>query len=300
MWNRTYRYRSFFWPAVLILAGVIALLVNTGKLPIERLGLLVALWPLILIVIGLELIVRRNLHGVAGDVAAALIVLLAVAGAAGYVIVAPNPAQTHTLNASADVGSAHEVKLSIDAGAANMTIGGTTDKLYTARVEYSGQQPKVEYDPDNAVLHIDQSSQGFQPFQDYRLTLDLKLNTSVLWSIEQNTRAATVKMDLSNVRVAGISINTGASTADLTLGPTSQVVPVEFNGGALTTHVHRPAGTPVKVEVSGGFVNLVADGHSYHAVGSASYQTSFDSSGYDIKVSGGACSVTVDTAGESG
>jgi hypothetical protein len=106
-----------------------------------------------------------------------------------------------------------------------------------------------------------------------------------------------VKMDLSNVRVGGISVNTGASTADLTLGPTSQVVSVEFNGGALTTHVHRPAGTPVKVEVSGGFVSLVADGHAYHAVGSASYQTAFDSSGYDIKVNGGACNVTVDTAG---
>jgi len=26
----TYRYRSFFWPALLILAGVVALLVNTG------------------------------------------------------------------------------------------------------------------------------------------------------------------------------------------------------------------------------------------------------------------------------
>ncbi len=57
------RYRSFFWPGVLILAGVIALLVNTGVLPADRLWELIALWPLILVVIGLEIIVRRTRRG---------------------------------------------------------------------------------------------------------------------------------------------------------------------------------------------------------------------------------------------
>src|SRR5207247_1651916 len=80
----TYRYRSFFWPALLILAGVVALLVNTGQIPVERLARIIDLWPLILVVIGLELIVRRTVHGVAGDVAAALLVLLARGGAVGH------------------------------------------------------------------------------------------------------------------------------------------------------------------------------------------------------------------------
>ena len=49
----TYHYRSFLWPALLILVGVIALLANTGQIPAERLYNLVNLWPLILVVIGL-------------------------------------------------------------------------------------------------------------------------------------------------------------------------------------------------------------------------------------------------------
>ncbi len=40
------RYRSFFWPAVLILVGVVALLVNTGQIALDRLVLLTDLWPL--------------------------------------------------------------------------------------------------------------------------------------------------------------------------------------------------------------------------------------------------------------
>ena len=106
---RTNRYRSFFWPAVLILVGVFALLVNTGQLSADRVFELVNLWPVILIVIGLELIVRRSVHGPAGDLAAAVIVLLAVVGAAVYVTVTPVPATTGTLDASSEVGGVTDV-----------------------------------------------------------------------------------------------------------------------------------------------------------------------------------------------
>ena len=121
------RYRSFFWPAVLILAGVIALLVNTGKLPADRLYLLFDLWPVILIVIGLEIIVRRSVRGPNTELAAALIVLLAIAGAAGYVALAPNPSATHTHDWAESVGSLNKVAIEIDAGSATVTLSGTSD-----------------------------------------------------------------------------------------------------------------------------------------------------------------------------
>ena len=123
----TYHYRSFLWPALLILIGVIALLANTGQIPAERLYNVVILWPLILVVIGLELIVRRSLHGVGGDVAAALIILLAVAGATAYVAASPITHFSQTLDSSAEVGSISAASLEIDAGAAQVTVVGSSD-----------------------------------------------------------------------------------------------------------------------------------------------------------------------------
>src|SRR5438445_13460252 len=84
-----YRYRSFFWPALLILVGVFALLINSGLVPAERLDRLFDLWPLILRVIGLELVVRRAVHGQAAVLAAAAIVVIAIVGAAAYVALGP-------------------------------------------------------------------------------------------------------------------------------------------------------------------------------------------------------------------
>src|SRR6266851_52114 len=70
------RYRGFFWPAVLIVIGIFALLVDLNVISADRLYRLADLWPLILIVLGLELIARRTLQGAAVDIAAVLIMVV--------------------------------------------------------------------------------------------------------------------------------------------------------------------------------------------------------------------------------
>src|SRR5215472_15695632 len=138
------RYRSFFWPAVLILAGVVALLVNIGAISGDRLYLLFDLWPLILIVIGLEIILRRTWQGAQADLAGALIVVLAIAGSIGYLALSPNPA-VHRQDVSFDLTSGLEkASLEIDAAAATVNISGGGDlgnKLFTAHYTYTGQGP---------------------------------------------------------------------------------------------------------------------------------------------------------------
>jgi hypothetical protein len=119
----TTRYRGFFWPALLILIGVVALLANANVIGVDQLARLADLWPLILVVIGLELIVGRALHGRAADVAALLIALLAAGGALAYVAAGPHlPTGTQTLDASDSLGNLSQATLQIDVGAANLTV----------------------------------------------------------------------------------------------------------------------------------------------------------------------------------
>src|SRR5215472_7931172 len=136
------RYRSFFWPAVLILAGVVALLVNIGAISGDRLYLLFDLWPLI--VIGLEIILRRTWQGAQADLAGALIVVLAIAGSIGYLALSPNPA-VHRQDVSFEITSGLEkASLEIDAAAATVNISGGGDlgnKLFAAHYTYTGQGP---------------------------------------------------------------------------------------------------------------------------------------------------------------
>ena len=296
------RYRSFFWPGVLILAGVIALLVNTGVLPAERLWELITLWPLILIVIGLELIVRRALPGTAGDIATALVVLVAIVAAAAYVTLAPNPAASSSRDYSGHIAGVTHGSVSIHAGGATISISGGSDlgaDQYRAHIETSGPGATVTFDSGGELNIIQQNNTVFG-FQNQRFVLDLQLNPSIPWSIDERSGASDDTLHLASVHVDSITLNTGASRDDISLGPAVGAVPVKINGGALTVHVHRPTGTKVSVDVSGGAVTLVADGKDLHAIGKVSYSTGdLGSDYYRVQVSGGACTVSLDATAPS-
>jgi hypothetical protein len=289
-------YRGFFWPAVLILIGVIALLANAGVISTDRLELLTDLWPLILIVIGLEIIARRAFQGAAGDVAAVLIVLIAAGGALAYVALAPNPGATHTLDASAPLGTLSHAAVEVDVGAATITMSGSSSlegRLYQAHIEYSGSKPDVSLDSSNGTLNISQTNNRFL-FQARHFKLALQLNPSLPWTITSNVGASTETYNLAAVRVSSIEINTGASREDISLGPPSGAVPITINGGALTVHLHRPPGVGTSVRVSGGAISLDFDGHQQHAIGSLSDESTTGPDLYRVEVNGGACTVTMD------
>lgn len=298
----TVRYRSFFWPALLILIGVIALLANANIISVDQLARLADLWPLILVVIGLELIVGRALQGRAADVAALLIALLAVGGALAYVAAGPHlPTGTQTMDASNPLGNLSQASLQLDDGAATTTIRSSSDMgsdLYHAHITYSGQKPSVSLDTSSGQLHISQYNSGFPFFQNRRFDLDLQINSQVPWKITTNSGASTDTFRLSGVNVTSIELNTGASKEDLTLGPPTGTVQITINGGVVTVHLHRPSGTQASVDVSGGAVSLDADGHGYHGIGSESWQSDGYGSAtdrYQVMVNGGASTVTMDT-----
>jgi hypothetical protein len=295
------RYRSLIWPAILILAGAIALLLNTGVISADRLVLLVNLWPLILIVVGIELIVRRSVQGAAGDAAAVAIIVAALLAATAYVAVAPTSAATSSFQTSAAAGDLKEASLEIDVGGATFAIQDSRDigsDLYRAAISYSGSKPDVRLNRSDAKLTIEQHERRFLGLPNPALRMTLDLNPAIKWTITENTGASTDTIDLPHTAVSALTINTGASREDLALGPATGIVPVEINGVALTVHLHRPSNVEASVRVSGGAISLDADGHASHGIGERTYQSAGyadASDAYRITVDGGACTVTLDT-----
>jgi Domain of unknown function (DUF5668) len=295
------RNRSYFWPAILILIGVLALVAQTGAISGGSLLRLADLWPLILIVIGLELMNRRVLQGARRDLATALIVLLAMGGAAAYVSVrGPVSDSTQTMDTSDAVGGLNQATLDVNAGAATMTVEGSNSlgsDLYRAHVEYSGTKPAISLDRTTGNLRIFKSN-DFAFFANRRFLLDLQLNSAVSWNISANSGASNDTLKLSAVKVGSITLNAGASRTEITLGRPAGVVNISVDGGAITLRLHRPSGSEAFVHVSGGAVNLDADGRQLHGVGDESWQSAgYDGAAdaYHIEVSGGASNVTVDT-----
>jgi hypothetical protein len=216
--SERHQYRSFFWPGMLILAGILALLVNTGALSVDRLNQLLDLWPLILIVLGLELIVRRSLQGRAADLAAALIVVTVLVGAAAYVALGPvTPEGTRHFVTSDSLYDLKQATLEIDAGSATLHVQGSsslTQDLYQAQVTYSGPVPKFTLDREGGRLVIAQSGRlGF--LSPTSLVLWIQLNSTVRWSFVIHSGSSTDTYDLANLAVGSMEVETGASREDI-------------------------------------------------------------------------------------
>ncbi len=295
------RNRSYFWPAILILTGVLALVAETGAISGGRFLRLADLWPLILIVVGLELMNRRVLQGPRRDLATALIVLLALGGAVAYVAVrGPVSDTTQTMDTSEAVGSLSQATVDVNAGVATLTMEGSNSlgsDLYRAHIEYAGTKPAISLDRLTGKLRIVKND-DFAFFANRRFVLDLQLNSAVSWNVSTNGGSSNDTLNLSAVKVGSITLNAGASRTEITLGRPAGVVNISVDGGAITLRLHRPSGSEAFVHVSGGAVNLDADGRQLHGVGDESWQSAgYDGAAdaYHIEVSGGASNVTVDT-----
>jgi hypothetical protein len=295
------RNRSFIWPAILIMAGVTALVAETGVISGGRLHRLADLWPVILIVIGLEVVNRRVLQGLRRDLATALIVLTAAGGAVAYVAVrGPVSDLTQTMDASDTVGNLNQATLNVDAGVATMTVAGSSalgPELYRAHIEYAGTKPAVSLDRSTGNLRISQNN-DFAFFASRRFVLDLQINSAVSWDVRANTGATNDTLKLSAVRVGSIMLNAGASRTDITLGRPVGIVRISVDGGAITLHVHRPSQSEASVQVSGGAVSLNADGRQLRGIGEQSWQSNGymgAADAYQVEINGGTSAVTMDT-----
>ena len=297
-----YRYRGLIWPAVLILIGAVALLVNTNLIAADRLYRLGDLWPLLLVVIGLVLLVTRMpISPNASAIAAALILLVAIGGSIAYVAVGPSvPTGTQTMDTTAPGGKLDHGTVDITVGGATLKITGTDlgSDLFRSHIEYQGPPPDVSVGRSTGHIEISQNS-GFRIFGPQRFTLDLKLSSSVKWKIAVHSGAANDTYDFTKLQLTSLEDDTGASREDISLGTPKGNVPISVNGGALTVHVHRPTNTAARVNVSGGAVSLDFDGQQHRAVGSISAGIEATDM-FSISVSGGACTVTVDQNSQTG
>lgn len=297
---RQNRYGGLFWPGALIVIGILALVVNTGVIPADRLYRLGDLWPLVLIVIGLLILIGRSgLPSPTSLIAGGLVVLLAIVGAGAYVATGP-AFGTASFDASHVAGQITSASAEINVGGATINVSGDSSigtDLYRAHVEYTGRKPDVRFDESGGVLRISQngSSGIFTPTE--RLSIDLRLNTSVSWALTVNAGGTSETMNLAQVDLRSMELNSGGSSGDITLGQPHGSVAITISGGGLTMHLHRPSGVAASVNVSGAAVSLTFDGRRHGGLGSVSDSSPGGSDRYDVTVSGAGCTVTMDTSG---
>jgi hypothetical protein len=292
-----YRNRGLLFPLVLIAIGVIVLLANTGVLSpqaIERLG---DLWPLLLVILGLQLILNHTLPRqqatLLGLGATAVIVVAAVA----YAALAPaTPFGPQRFDSVERLGGLTTASLDVNYGASSIDVktGSVGDSLYQAHVEYPAGEnpPTISVDRESGSLKIYASS-TFSPFHLFggrRRQVQLTLADQVPWSIRVVGGAASLRLDLRHVQLNKLEISGGANQLEAQLPSPKGTVMISISGGANNVMVVAPAHAAWRVAVNGGVSAVSINGSSSGNLGGDFQQQSPDYASaadrFDIEISG--------------
>jgi hypothetical protein len=289
-------------PLLLIVAGLIALLANFGLLAYGFWDRLFQLWPLILVVVGLEILTRGERATPSARWGAFGMVLVLVAGATIYAVGPWLPTSGGALKGTssaplAGVSSAN-LNLSYGAGAITLTSADTGQDLYQASYSSTGVAPSRTFTVDGDTLTVNIKN-NFAWLGQNGDRLDLKLNQSIPWAVTVNTGGGANTIDLRTVNLRSLAVNAAAGRVTLQVGAPSSSVPITFSGVSQNVHLSAPAGTLFSVHASGIASNVtLPDGtrlsgaFSDRSWQSAGYPGSAGS--YSIELSGVAQNLTLE------
>ncbi len=302
------RRRGVVWPVLLIAIGVVLLLQNFGLLSWQIWGSVWRLWPLILVLIGLELFLGGSARGLTSGlivlVLVAGLVWAGLAGAFGRFTGDNGPAETHTATQSLQDASSASVMVRFGAGTLNIgPLHGDSGQL--AQMTYEGPAPlapRASYRVRNGQGFLTYTTRGggppFRlPFTDHGGgQMELLLTPAVPLNLDVQEGASDSRVDLRELRVSTLQLQTGASHINLILPEHAGTTAAAIKGGAATVEVEVPQGVGAHIQYEGGLSTLNVDQTRFSSMGERTYQSAdYDSAAnkVDLTIQTGVATISV-------
>jgi hypothetical protein len=293
-----------FWPLVLIGIGLVALLANYGLVQPVSVVSFLALWPVLLVLLGIDIAFSRRWPlptlGAEVVIIAGALVLAATQPAALSLATFSFTGSSSCANAapavSAPRGGLESLRLVVDGGAATYRLTGgssgavdaTADGTQLCLSDRSG--PRGSASPTAGDIRVTQSGANFgNAAVTVRVANDLPL------SLQLNAGAGEFFVDLHDVKVTDARLSVGASNTTIVLPHPTGDVPIRLDGGASNVTIEIPADVEARVSVAGGLISTSSTNPRATKNGgiieTAGYATAKDRMTVNITV--GASSVTV-------
>jgi hypothetical protein len=264
--------RGLFWPLLLITIGLVFLLVNFGLIPGVTALSLLNLWPLLLILVGVDIAIGRRWPLAALGIDLAVIAL-------GLALVATQPAFSGApfwfhdgpAGGERDVSvarqSATSLSLEIDGGAGRFRVTGGSALLVEAHSNNDDLRLRSDLDKagEHAEVRIDQSRN--RRMGNATTDVDTRIASDVSTDLSVNGGAGEFVIDLRDVLISRAEFNVGAASLTLTLpkptlstsAATAKPAPevsIEVNAGASNIVIEVPDGVEARVTTEGALLSL--------------------------------------------
>jgi hypothetical protein len=250
--------RSLFWPILLVGIGITWLLVNLGIIPAFNPVMLLKLWPIILIVLGFDMILGRRYPW-----AGSLIGLLAVAGIVTFLIMSPKlgytpAAQTQTETFTEMVGDATSSKIYLEASSALVNVKPLPagDELVHAVITHRSIFNFDVSGTSNRYVRLSETSNSTDwlswDFTADRLAWDISLAKDIPTEFILNGGSGKLDVDLSSIDLTSLRADLGSGASDFILPATEDEYTAEIDSGSGSVEIEILDGSALTLELSGG------------------------------------------------
>ena len=258
------RRDNIFWGSVLILMGALFFLQRGGFIP----SVVPYLWPLVLILFGGWLILS--------------------------VYWRPSSSEGEKFDVALREAKSVRYKFSHGAGQIVITGGAPVGKALVGSSAV-GMNEKTHLDGDRLNVHIEAGA-SFVPFVGPSDgTWRFQVTQEVPVTLEVETGASQLDMDLTNVLASHIELNTGASNSNVIM-PSRGVSLLDLEAGAAAINITIPQGVSGRIRIREGLTSLNVDTTRFPQVDSRLYQSpDFDTAAdrAEVSVQAGLGSITV-------
>jgi len=281
---------------------VLLLLQNAGMLPYDFWQVALTLWPLIFILIGVEIIL--SLLPLPWPVTMTLAIIAVVATVAGVTLVATQGVEltgsASTVHIEQDAEGALSAQAKVDFVAGDLRIGGHSgSQLMVGDVTQANGQPtaRVTYSVagTSGDLRIDMASNA-APATSFGLSRrwDIRFNETMPMRLAINSNLTSDLYELTNLHLSDLRVDGGLATRTIYL-PATGVYAVTVRSGLAATTIYVPEGMAARITITGGMSASNVDTQRFPKQGdvyeSPDYATAANRA--DIYVDGGLSSVVV-------
>lgn len=302
--------RSLSWPLILITIGLVFLLVNFGYIPGVTAIQLLNLWPLLLILAGVDIAIGRRWPLAALGIDVGVIALgLALLATQPTVFSGPfffdrDAGGVGQRDVAVERRSVTSLSLDINGGAGRFRVSGGSTMLVEAHSPNEDLRlRRADFDKsgENADVRIDHSGRS-------RVTAEVetRVASNVPTDLELNGGAGEFFIDLSDMMVRSAELNVGAASLTLTLprptpataAPTTKPAPevnIEVNAGASSIIIEVPEGVEARVTTNGALLSLRSTNARVTVSGSTAETAGYASATarVTVRITAGASSITI-------
>jgi hypothetical protein len=203
------------------------------------------LWPLILVIIGINIITKNNTL----KTILWILFIVIVIGYSFYINDSNYEEHIYTEEAVELNEDTIKGELNLDLGATKYDVVSKDNESNLAYIKSNkNYQTKERVSNSSQILTI--SNDLSHSFSDDN-KLNVNINNNIVWSIDIDTGASNGELNLENVKVQNLELDMGAGKIDAKLGSLNNTTYVNIESGASKIVLNIPEDAGLKIEMDG-------------------------------------------------